>query len=140
MSWQTAHRRGWYRERGSTIKPIDIFKKQYAEARATQLRFAEKGLQSALLGANQAAAQARTILDAARFDDENHKEAQFVLAIEKFGLFEKAFGLANAKTTAAAKIEANKIIKSNNITGMAVIFLECKEVLIKEAKKWSDVK
>lgn len=121
------------------MKPIDIFKKQYAEARATQLRFAENGLQSALLGANQAAAQARTILEAARFDDENHKEAQFCLAIENLGLFEKAFSL-NAKTTAAAKVEANKIIKSNNITGMAVIFLECKEVLIKEAKKWSDVK
>ena len=122
------------------MKPIDIFKKQYAEARATQLRFAEKGLQSALLGANQAAAQARTILEAARFDDETNKESRFVLAIENYGLFEKAFSL-NAKTAAAAKKEANKIlIESNNVTGMAVIFLECKEVLIKEAKKWSDVK
>ena len=118
------------------MKPIDIFKKQYAEARATQLRFAEKQLQSALLGANQAAARARTILDAARFDDE--EEVQFCLAFENNGLFEKAFSL-KAKTAASAKIEANKIIKSNN-TGRAVIFLECKEVLIKEAKKWSDVK
>lgn len=121
------------------MKPIDIFKKQYAEARATQLRFAEKGLQSALMGANQTAAQARTILDAARFDDENHKESQFVLVIEKLGLFEKAFSL-NAKTAAAAKIEANKIIKSNAVIGLAVIFFECNSVLIKETKKWSDVK
>lgn len=120
------------------MKPIDIFEKQYAEARALQLRFAEKEMQSALLGANQAAAQARTILDAARFDDETNKESQFVLAIEKFGLFEKAFSL-DAKTTAAAKIEANKIIKSNKL-GASVIFFECNAVLIKETKKWSDVK
>lgn len=120
------------------MKPIDIFEKQCAEARATQLRFAEKGLQSALIGANQAASMARTILDVARFDDENHKESKFVLATEKLGLFEKAFSL-NAKTAAAAKKEANKILESNKY-GAAVIFFECNAVLIKEAKKWSDVK
>lgn len=121
------------------MKPIDIFEKQYAEARALQLRFAEKEMQSALLGANQAAAQARTILEAALFNDENHKESQYCLAIENIGLFEKVFSL-KAKTAAAAKVEANKILIGMQSYSGAVIFFECNAVLIKETKKWSDVK
>lgn len=120
------------------MKPIDIFEKQYAEARALQLRFAEKEMQSALLGVNQAAAQARAIFDVAHFDHENHKESKFCLAIENLGLFEKAFNL-KAKTAAAAKVEANKILLGMQNYSGAVIFFECNAVLRKETK-WSDVK
>ena len=113
------------------MKAIQILENQLEELLSKRTRMAEKGLDSAVIGLNQAVRDAREAVKCAQHGASTI-DAEYCIAVERNGTFVYAYPLPGAKTLAGAKRAA----AVGGISGTMVLFRESAEVGRREGKRW----
>ena len=117
------------------MKAIQILENQLEELLSKRTRMAEKGLDSAVIGLNQAVRDAREAAVKCARDGASTIDVEYCIAVERNGTFVYAYPLEGAKTLAGAK-RAAASCAVGGISGTMVLFRENAEVGRKEGKRW----
>ena len=115
------------------MKAIQILEDQLEELLSKRTRLADKGLDNAVIGMNQAVRDAREAIKYAQHSASTI-DAEYCTAVERNGTFVYAYPLPGAKTLAGAKRAAATAV--GGISGTMVLFRENAEVGRKEGKRW----